>query len=70
MRTMRRNVTIAIEIIKKTADEIDSTSESIQSNSMSLTVSETDILFDGMKILFKSSDYDEQVRLLMLSPPN
>ena len=37
---------------------------------MSLTVSETDILLDGMKILFKSSDHDEQVRLLMLSPPN
>ena len=52
MRTMRRNLTIAIEIIKKTADEIDSTSESIQSNSTSLTVSETDILLDGMKILF------------------
>ena len=70
MRTMRRNVTIAIELTKKTADEIDSTSKSIQSNSMSLTVSETDILLNGMKILFKSSDYDEQVRLLMLSPPN
>ena len=70
MRTMRRNVIIAIEITKKVADEIDSTSKSIQSNSMSLTVSETDILLDGMKILFKSSDYDEQVRLLMLSPPN
>ncbi|CAM4790993.1 unnamed protein product [Rotaria magnacalcarata] len=70
MRTMRRNVTRAIEIIKETADEIDSTSASIQSNSMSLTVNETDILIDGMKILFKSSDYDEQVRLLTLSPPN
>ncbi|CAF1539642.1 unnamed protein product [Rotaria magnacalcarata] len=70
MRTMRRNVTRAIEIIKETADEIDSTSASIQSNSMSLTVNETDILIDGMKILFKSSDYDEQVRLLTLAPPN
>lgn len=70
MRTMRRNVTRAIEIIKETADEIESTPASIQSNSMSLTVNETDILLDGMKILFKSSDYDEQVRLLTLSPPN
>ncbi|CAF4525688.1 unnamed protein product, partial [Rotaria magnacalcarata] len=57
MRTMRRNVTRAIEIIKETADEIVSTSASIQSSSMSLTVNETDILIDGIKILFKSSDY-------------
>ena len=35
---------------------------------MSFTVSETDILLDDMKILFKSSDYDEQVRPLTLSP--
>ena len=66
---MRRNVTRPIEIIKETADDIDSTSESIKSNNMSLTVSESDILRDGMKILFKSSDYDEQVRLFTLSQP-
>ena len=66
---LRLNVVRAIEIIKETADEIDSTSEPIKSNNMSLTVSETDILFDGTKILLKSSDYDEQVRLLTLSPP-
>ena len=69
MGTMRRNVTRAIEIIKETADEIDSPSKSIKSNNMLLTVSETDILPDSMKILFKLSDYDEQVRLRMLSPP-
>ena len=67
MGAMRRIVTRAIEIIKGTTDEIDSTSESIKSDNMSLTVSETYILLDGVKMLFKSSDYDEQVRLLTLS---
>ena len=69
MGTMRRNITRTIEIIKEAADEIDSTSESIKSNNMPLTVSETDILLDGMKILFKSSNYKEHVRLLTLSSP-
>ena len=66
--TMRSNVTKAIETIKETADDIDSTSGSTKSNNMSLIVSETNMLLDGMKLLFKSSDYDEQVRLLTLSP--
>ena len=68
MGPMRRTVTRAIEIIRETADEIDKTSESTKSKNMSLTVSETDILLGGMKLLFKSSDYDEQIRLLTLSP--
>ena len=65
--TMRSNVTRAIEIIKETADDTDSTSGFTKSNNMSLIVSETNTLLDGMKLLFKSSDYDEQVRLLTLS---
>ena len=66
--TMRSNVTRAIEIIKETADDIDSTSGFTKPNNMSLIASETNTLLDGMKLLFKSSDYDEQVRLLTLSP--
>ena len=66
--TMISNVTRAIEIIKETADDIDSTSGFTKSNNMSLIASETNTLLDGMKLLFKSSDYDEQVRLLTLSP--
>ncbi|CAF2147192.1 unnamed protein product [Rotaria magnacalcarata] len=69
MGSMRRSVTRAIEIIKETANEIDAASESTKSKNVSLSVSETDILLDGMKLLFKSSDYDEQTRLLTLSPP-
>ena len=65
---MRCNVTGAIKIIKETADKIDSTSGSTKSNNMPLTVSETNMLLDVMKLLFKSSDYDEQVCLLTLSP--
>ena len=68
--TMRNNVTRAIEIIKETADDIDSTSGFTKSNNMSLIASEANALLDGMKLLFKSSDYDEQVRLLTLSPPH
>ena len=57
--TMRHNVTRAIESIKETVNEINSTSRSTKSNNMSLSVSETNMLLDGIKLLFKFSDYDE-----------
>ena len=66
-RTMISNVTRAIELIKETADDIDSTSGFTKSNNMSLIVSETNTLLDGMELLCKFSDYDEQVRFLTLS---
>ncbi|CAF4643693.1 unnamed protein product, partial [Rotaria socialis] len=48
MGSMRRSVTRAIEIIKETANEIDAASESTKSKNVSLSVSETDILLDGI----------------------
>ena len=66
-RTMRSNVPRAIGLIKEKADDIVSTSGFSKSNNMSLIVSETNTLLDGMKLLCKSSDYGEQVRFLTLS---
>jgi hypothetical protein len=69
---LKRNVSRAVEAIKKTADELCrvTCTNTADSNSTSLTTDENESLIDGLKRLFDSSDYDDQVRLLTLSPPN
>ena len=57
---LKRNVSRAIEALRKTPD----------SNSTSLKTEENEPLIDGLKRLFDSSDYDDQVRLLTLSSSN
>ena len=46
------------------------TDKTIKSNVAVLNADDTELLVNGLKRLFDSSDYDEQIRLLTLSPPN
>lgn len=69
---LKRNVSRAIEAIRKAADKLcPATRTNITDpNSTSLKTEDNELLIDGLKRLFDSSDYDDQVRLLTLSPPN
>jgi len=59
-------------MIRQAADEICQvpTAKTKESKIASLAVDDTDSLLGGLKHLFDSSDYDEQVRILTLSPSN
>ncbi|CAF4598298.1 unnamed protein product, partial [Rotaria magnacalcarata] len=68
---LNRDVTRAIQGIRKLADELCHvpSAKTLKSNVTLLTTEENESLIDGLKRLFDSSDYDDQVRLLTLSPP-
>ncbi|CAM4849682.1 unnamed protein product [Rotaria magnacalcarata] len=68
---LKRDVTRAIQGIRKLADELCHvpSTKTLKSNVTLLTTEENVSLIDGLKRLFDSSDYDDQVRLLTLSPP-
>ena len=68
---LKRNVSRAIEAIRKTANKLCpvTCTNTAHSNSTSLKTEDDESLIDGLKRLFDSSDYDDQVRLLTLSPP-
>jgi len=59
-------------MIRLAADDILKVSESTVSKSKTipLTVDDTETLLNGLKLLFESSECDEQVRLLTLAPSN
>ena len=69
---IRKEVTKAIDPIRQAADEILTVSKATPNDlkNTSLTVDDTEILIDGLKLLFQSSDYDEQIRRLTLAPSN
>lgn len=69
---LKQDVTRAIETIRKAADELchASSTNRVEPNLPSLTTEESESLISGLKRLFDSSDYDDQVRLLTLSPEN
>ena len=68
---LKRNVSSAIELIRMLTDQLCGTvfAQNVQPTVPLLTVDDSNSLIDGMKHLFDCSDYDEQVRLLTLSPP-
>ncbi|CAF4003510.1 unnamed protein product, partial [Rotaria sp. Silwood1] len=68
---LKRDVTRAIQGIRKLADELCHvpSTKTLKLNVTLLTTEENESLIDGLKRLFDSSDYDDQVRLLTLSPP-
>ena len=39
-------------------------------NRLNITVEENDALLDGLIMLFNESDYDEQIRILIIAPPS
>ena len=61
-----------VESIRQAYDNILKTPKIILKNfkTSPITIEDTEQLLDGFKLLFKSSDYDEQVRLLTLAPFN
>jgi len=69
---IQQQVTKAIHFMKLAADDIMKTPATASTvlSTTTLTVYETNELLDGFKLLFSSSDYDEQVRLLTLAPSN
>ncbi|CAF4587125.1 unnamed protein product, partial [Rotaria socialis] len=68
---LKRDVTRAIQGIRKLANELCHVpnTKTLKSNVTLLATEENELLIDGLKRLFGSSDYDDQVRLLTLSPP-
>ena len=71
-KLIRKEVTKAIDLIRQAADEILTVSKVTlnDSKNASLTVNDTEILIDDLKLLFQSSDYGEQIRLLILALSN
>ena len=69
---MKWHVTKVIELIRQAANEIlqVATDKTTKSNIALFNADDTESLINGLKRLFDSSDYDEQIRLLTLSPPN
>ncbi|CAF3313213.1 unnamed protein product [Rotaria sp. Silwood2] len=69
---LQQKVTTAIELIWRAADDILKTPKTTLKDftTSTITVDDTKQLLDGLKLLFKSSDYDEQIRLLTLAPSN
>ena len=65
-------MTTAVKLIREAADNILKTPKIISKDfgKSTITIEDTEQLLDGFKLLFKSSDYDEQVRLLTLAPSN
>ncbi|CAF5011263.1 unnamed protein product, partial [Rotaria sp. Silwood1] len=67
---IQQQVTKAIHLIRLAADEI-ITSPRTASKDLArtvLTIDDTEQLLDDLKLLFRTSEYDEQVRLLTLAP--
>lgn len=67
---LKQSVTKAIDLIRQAADELTSYDVELNDSKLSvLSFEETDYLVGSLKKLFNRSDYDEQIRLLTLSPP-
>lgn len=64
-------MTKAVNLIRKAADNLTSSIVvTNHSNLSTLSIEDNDYLVGSLKKLFHNSDYDEQIRLITLSPPN
>ena len=65
-----KQVTMAVELIRSAAEALRHPQDIAQlSSHLSLKLADKEYLLDGFKFLIKSSDPDEQIRLLTLAPP-
>lgn len=65
-----KQVTMAIELIRSAGEALRHPQDAAQlSSHSSLKLADKEYLLDGFKFLIKSSNPDEQIRLLTLAPP-
>ena len=65
-----KQMTMAVELIRSAAEALRHPQDIPQlSSHLPLKLADKEYLLDGFKVLIKSSDPDEQIRLLTLAPP-